>query len=81
SSAKIKKSPSNVYSTQEEQLIATGTRDNKRKARDSIAPIDLISSKQLMQTGETDPARALTRLMPSLTMQAYGNDTQGFNST
>ncbi|WP_246789413.1 TonB-dependent receptor plug domain-containing protein [Acetobacter nitrogenifigens] len=70
-----------VYSGPGEEIIATGTRDTGRKARDSIAPIDIVTAKQLMGTGETDPARALTRLMPSLSMQAYGNDTQAFNST
>ncbi|MFE8873804.1 TonB-dependent receptor plug domain-containing protein [Acetobacter persici] len=65
----------------DEVVIVTGTRESNRKARNSIAPIDVITARQLQQTGETDPSRALTRVMPSISMSSYGNDTSAFNST
>ncbi|GBR36723.1 TonB-dependent outer membrane receptor [Neoasaia chiangmaiensis NBRC 101099] len=64
-----------------EAVIVTGTRDSHRKARNSLAPVDIVTARQLQQTGETDPSRALTRLTPSISMSAYGNDTAAFNST
>lgn len=78
-------SPAKVRKTRpasdDEVVIVTGTRESNRKARNSIAPIDVITARQLQQTGETDPSRALTRVMPSISMSSYGNDTSAFNST
>lgn len=69
------------YSGEGEQIIATGTRDLHRKARDSISPVVVISAAQLRQTGQADLRDALALLVPSLTHQTVspGNTTDSIN--
>lgn len=57
-----------------EAVIVTGTHAFNRKARDSSAPITVISSAQLRRSGQLNLADAITRIDPSITMSAMGND-------
>jgi len=58
-----------------ETVIVTGTRSGKKKARDSVSPIDVVSASELRRTGQVNLRDALTRLLPSVTRQTYGGDT------
>lgn len=58
-----------------ETVIVTGTRETGKKARDSVSPIDIVSARQLAETGMPDLRDALTQLLPSLTMPTGGFDT------
>lgn len=58
-----------------ETVIVTGTRETGKKARDSVAPIDIITSKQLASTGQTNLLQALAQVLPSLTIPTGGFDT------
>ncbi|MXV44858.1 TonB-dependent receptor [Saccharibacter sp. 17.LH.SD] len=58
-----------------EDLIVTGTREFGKKARDAIAPVDVVSSKQLARTGQPTLRDALQLLLPSLTVPTGGFDT------
>lgn len=64
-----------VESSGEESVIVTGTRETGRKARQSLSPIDVVSAKQLSQTGQPNLREALAQLLPSLTMPTGGFDT------
>ncbi len=55
-------------------VIVTGTRASDVKARDSAAPIAVISGDTLIATGATDLRDALQRTLPSLTYRAVGGD-------
>ncbi len=57
-----------------ETLIVTGTREIGKKARDSIAPIDVVSSRQLTSTGQPTLRDAMQLLLPSLTVPTGGFD-------
>jgi len=48
------------------QLIVTGTRRTGRTVADSPVPIDVITDDQLRQSGNTETARLLRDLVPSL---------------
>ncbi|ART94191.1 iron complex outermembrane receptor protein [Zymomonas mobilis] len=56
-------------------IIVTGTRETGKKARESISPIDIISAKQLTQTGMPSLRNALTQLLPSLSVPNGGYDS------
>jgi len=55
-------------------VVVTGTRESNVKARDSVAPIDVISGAVLEQTGATDLRDALERTLPSLNHQSFSGD-------
>ncbi|MFT8421458.1 MAG: TonB-dependent receptor [Gluconacetobacter sp.] len=57
-----------------EAVIVTGTHAFNRKARDSSAPISVISSAQLQRSGQINLADAIARIDPSITLGAMGND-------
>lgn len=63
-----------------ETVIVTGTREIGKKARDSISPIDIVTAKQLSQTGMPTLREALTQLLPSLTMPTGGFDAGALTS-
>nr|WP_298798664.1 TonB-dependent receptor [uncultured Acetobacter sp.] len=68
--------PAPVAAEGEESVIVTGTREaGGRKARDSLSPIDVVSAKQLSQTGQPNLREALSQLLPSLTMPTGGFDS------
>ncbi|MCA1956889.1 Plug domain-containing protein, partial [Zymomonas sp.] len=56
-------------------IIVTGTRETGKKASESISPIDMISAKQLTQTGMPSLRDALTQLLPSLSVPNAGFDS------
>lgn len=58
-----------------ENVIVTGTRELGKKARDAIAPVDVVSSKQLARTGQPTLRDAMQLLLPSLTVPTGGFDT------
>ena len=49
-----------------QQVVVTGTRATSRTVDESLAPIDVLSPKDLASTGAGDLATALNRLLPSL---------------
>jgi iron complex outermembrane recepter protein len=57
------------------EVIVTGTRDVGVKARDSAAPIEVVSAAQLQATGATNAFDALKTLVPSFSASAQGVDT------
>nr|WP_310889114.1 TonB-dependent receptor [Gluconacetobacter dulcium] len=63
-----------------EAIIVTGTRETGKKARDSLAPIDIVSARQLAQTGQPTLREALGQLLPSLTLPTGGFDTGALTS-
>lgn len=63
-----------------ETIIVTGTREIGKKARDSISPVDIITARQLSETGMPSLREALTQLTPSLTMPTSGYDAGALTS-
>jgi iron complex outermembrane receptor protein len=57
-----------------DEVVVTGTREQNVKARDSVAPIDVIPAAALVATGATDLRDALERTIPSLNRQSFGGD-------
>ena len=55
-----------------EAVIVTGTRDLGRRARDSLSPIDVVTARNITDTGQTDLTQALVQLLPSVTTPAVG---------
>ncbi len=59
------------------EVIVTGSRVTGIRAADSPAPIQIISSQALVNSGAPDVMSALAALVPSLQMQAFGFDMAG----
>jgi len=59
------------------EIIVTGSRVTGIKVMDSPAPIQLISSQALAASGAPDLMGALSALVPSLQLQAFGFDMAG----
>ena len=49
-------------------VISTGLRGNQRTVADSPAPIDVISSEQLLRTGRAELSEAISKLLPSFNL-------------
>ncbi|CDG39746.1 TonB-dependent receptor [Asaia bogorensis] len=64
-----------------EAIIVTGTRSSNRRVRDSSSPITLYTQAQMERTGELNLASVLSRLDPSITVSALGNDTAALTSS
>ncbi|WP_342630078.1 TonB-dependent receptor [Nguyenibacter vanlangensis] len=64
-----------------EAVIVTGTHAFNRHARDSTAPITVISAATLTRTGQVNLADALTRMDPSITQEAMGADAGALTSS
>jgi len=58
-----------------ENVIVTGTHALNRRARDSVSPIDVISSATLRRSGQLNLTDALVKTDPSLTVNVMGGDT------
>jgi len=56
------------------EVIVTGTRQTGVKAADSAAPIEVVGSTALKQTGYNDLADALAASVPSLNVEQNGGD-------
>ncbi|MBG0809961.1 TonB-dependent receptor [Methylosinus sp. H3A] len=57
-----------------EDVIVTGTRDYGVKARESTAPVTVVSGERLKATGRTNIVDALQRLDPSYSIYGVGGD-------
>lgn len=57
-----------------ERVIVTGTRGQGTKAVDSVSPIAVVSSTELVATGQTNVLDALKRLEPTFNALARGGD-------
>jgi iron complex outermembrane receptor protein len=55
----------------------TGSRQAAITAAESAAPIQVVSAESLKQVGAPDLMSALSQLVPSLQMQAFGFDMAG----
>src|SRR5882757_7058692 len=60
-----------------DEIIVTGSRQAGVKASDSPAPIQIVSADTLKQVGAPDLMSALSQVVPSLQMQAFGFDMAG----
>jgi iron complex outermembrane receptor protein len=60
-----------------DEVIVTGSRQTGIKASDSAAPIQIVSADALKAAGAPDLMSALSTLVPSLQMQAFGFDMAG----
>jgi len=58
-----------------EAIIVTGTRSANVKARDSSAPIQVVTAETLDTTGVPNLSEELTTLVPSFSSPTYGGDT------
>jgi len=52
------------------QVVVTGTRAKGRTVQNSAAPVDVISSRDLVNTGQTTVLESLNRLLPSFNVPA-----------
>jgi len=59
-----------------QEVIVTGTRQAGLEAAESPAPIQIVSSAELAATGKSDVIAALSALVPSFVMQAFGSDME-----
>ncbi|WP_147093980.1 TonB-dependent receptor plug domain-containing protein [Swaminathania salitolerans] len=64
-----------------EAIVVTGTREIGKKARDSIAPLDIVSRKQIAATGQGTLRDALSLILPSLTTPTAGFDAGAMTDT
>lgn len=55
-----------------ESVIVTGTRETHKKVRDSLSPVDVVSNREMLNTGQTNATAALAQLLPSVTRPAVG---------
>jgi iron complex outermembrane receptor protein len=58
-------------------VIVTGSRQTGITAAESAAPIQIVSAEALKTSGAADLMGALSQLVPSLQMQAFGFDMAG----
>lgn len=63
----------------DEAIIVTGTRTTGFKASDSPAPIQILGSDALSRVGQPDLNQALAQQIPSIQVQAFGNDLTAFH--
>jgi iron complex outermembrane recepter protein len=63
-----------------EAVIVTGTHTVNRKARDSNSPITIVSSAMLRRSGMLNLGDALTRVDPSINVDAMGTSVSGLTS-
>jgi iron complex outermembrane receptor protein len=57
-----------------EEIIVTGTRASGISAADSPAPIQVVTTEDLVNTGRSDLAGALAQIVPSFVAQGFGQD-------
>ena len=60
-----------------DEVIVTGSRQTGIKASDSAAPIQIVSTEALKNSGAPDLMTALAQIVPSLQLQAFGFDMAG----
>ena len=59
-----------------QEVIVTGTRQGGLEAAESPAPIQIVTSTQLTESGKPDLMSALANLVPSFVMQAFGSNLE-----
>ncbi|MFW7269403.1 TonB-dependent receptor plug domain-containing protein [Gluconacetobacter sp. Hr-1-5] len=64
-----------------EAVIVTGTRQRNATARQSLAPVDVVTGAALRGTGQSDLRMALSLLNPSVTTQSYDSDAAALTNT
>jgi iron complex outermembrane receptor protein len=57
-----------------DEVIVTGSRQSGIKAAESAAPVQVVSAETLKAAGASDLMSALSQIVPSLQMEAYGLD-------
>lgn len=63
--------------TQLSKVVVTGTRQTGRTVAESLAPIQVISSKELQSSGATDIGSALSALLPAVTFPRFNQGAAG----
>lgn len=58
--------PAFAQETSDEEIVITGTRVANRSRLDSVAPVDVVSSSTLQNSGTTELSQALSVTLPSL---------------
>ncbi len=58
-----------------EAIVVTGTRVSGLKAEDSVSPIQVLDLNTITSTGQADLMQALGQAMPSMQVEAFGQDT------
>ncbi|MBX0344129.1 TonB-dependent receptor [Acetobacter sp. TBRC 12305] len=76
-----KATPVADHQPSEEQLIVTGTRDPRATVRQSLSPISVVTTAQLLRTGSADLREALVQLAPSVSMPAMSWGSAGMAET
>ena len=56
-----------------DQVVVTGTRTTGRSRLDTLAPVDVVTAKNLQQRGATDIATALAATVPSISFPRPSN--------
>jgi len=62
-------------------IIVTGTRLSDRRARESSSPISVLSSAALKASGAPDLAASLTKVYPSINIEAQAGNADALTST
>ncbi|WP_174291192.1 TonB-dependent receptor plug domain-containing protein [Sphingomonas bacterium] len=62
-----------------DEVIVTGTRTTGLRASDSPAPIQVLGADTLKRVGQTDLMSALAQTLPTIQVQAFGNDQTAFH--
>ncbi|QKZ05620.1 TonB-dependent receptor plug domain-containing protein [Pseudomonas eucalypticola] len=63
--------------TQLQKVVVTGTRQTGRTVAESLAPIQVISSKELQSSGYSDIGSALSALLPAVTFPRFNQGAAG----
>ncbi|WP_375382487.1 TonB-dependent receptor plug domain-containing protein [uncultured Sphingomonas sp.] len=62
-----------------DEVIVTGTRTTGIRASDSPAPVQVLGADALKRVGQPDLLQALAQTLPSIQVQAFGNDQTAFH--
>ncbi|WP_264802201.1 TonB-dependent receptor plug domain-containing protein, partial [Ameyamaea chiangmaiensis] len=73
--------PSRAPADSGEAVIVTGTHAYNRHARDSTAPVTVLSAATLTRTGAVNLADSIVRMDPSITTQTQGSDVGALTSS
>lgn len=71
--------PQDAEAEGQDAIIVTGTRVTGLKASDSPTPVQVLGADILKRVGQTDLMQALGQNLPSIQVQAFGNDQTAFH--
>ncbi|MBT2187032.1 TonB-dependent receptor plug domain-containing protein [Sphingobium nicotianae] len=71
--------PQDAEAEPQDAIIVTGTRVTGLKASDSPTPVQVLGADLLKRVGQTDLMQALGQNLPSIQVQAFGNDQTAFH--